>query len=132
MRVAMTVWGDRVSPVLDCARSLLVGVMAGSKVVDKAIEFVEAGYLPGMMRFIMKHGVQVLICGAVSQELANIIETCDVELIPFLAGDAETILETFARGQSISAFAMPGCRCAGGCRRRNDWSALKTSGNRSR
>jgi predicted Fe-Mo cluster-binding NifX family protein len=132
MRVAMTVWGDRVSPVLDCARTLLVVEMAGSKVVDRAVEFVEAGYLPGMMRIIRKHGVQVLICGAVSQELANIIETCDVELIPFLAGDAETILETFARGQSISAFAMPGCRCAGGCRVRNEWNALKTSGNRFR
>lgn len=132
MRVAMTVWGDRVSPVLDCPRSLLVVEMAGSKIVDRSVEFVEAGYLPGMMRIVRKHGVQVLICGAVSRELASIIETCDVESIPFLAGDAEIILETFARGQSISVFAMPGCRCAGGCRRRNDWSAMKSSGKRSR
>ena len=128
----MPVWGDRISPVLDCARTLLVAEIVGGKVVDRRLELFQSGYPPGIIRILRQHDVQVLICGAVSQELANIIETCDVDLIPFLAGDAEKILGNFALGKSVSGFAMPGCRCAGGCRRRNDWCALKTSGNRSR
>ena len=116
MRVAMTVWGDRVSPVLDSARTLLVAEIAGGKVVERRLEFFEAGYLPQLIQIIRQNGVELLICGAVSRELASRIETCNVELVPFLAGDVELILETYARGQSIAVFAMPGCRCAGRCR----------------
>ena len=116
MRVAMTVWGDRISPVLDSARTLLIAEIAGGQVVDRPLELFAAGFLPQLMEIIRLQAVEVLICGAVSLELANCIETCNVELIPFLAGDAEQILETFARGQSIAVFAMPGCRCSGKCR----------------
>lgn len=116
MRVAMTVWGDRISPVLDSARTLLIAEVAGGQVVDRRLEFFAAGFLPQLMQIIRQQAVEVLICGAVSQELASCIETCDVELVPFLAGDAELILETFARGQSVAVFAMPGCRCSGKCR----------------
>jgi hypothetical protein len=80
------------------------------------LEFFEAGYLPQLIRIIRQCGVELLICGAVSLELVSRIETCNVEIVPFLAGDAELILETYARGQSISDFAMPGCRCAERCR----------------
>lgn len=125
MRVAMTVWGDRISPVLDSARTLLVAEIAGGQVVDRRLEFFEAGFLPQLIQLIRQHGVEVLICGAVSMELANCIETCNVEIIPFLAGDAELILETFARGQSIAVFAMPGCRCAGRCRIFRDEDACR-------
>jgi predicted Fe-Mo cluster-binding NifX family protein len=116
MRVAMTIWGDRVSPVLDCSRNLLVAEIAGGEVVGRKTECFDAGSLPATLRELWQQGVQVLICGAVSQELATVIESCNVKLLPFVAGDVEKILETVAQGGSVSAFAMPGCQCAGRCR----------------
>jgi len=128
MRIAMSVWGDRVSPVLDCSRNLLVAEIAGGKVVGRKAECFEAGFLPGTLQELRQQGVRVLICGAVSQELATVVENCDIKLLPFVAGDVENILETIALGQSVSVFAMPGCRCAGrgrgtrrgGCRRKSE------------
>lgn len=116
MNIAMTVWGDRISPVLDCARMLLIVEIDQGRVLSRRQEIFDIAFLVPMMRFLSCQGVQALICGAVSQEPATLIESCGVELIPFLAGDVEKILQTFARGQSMSAFVMPGCRCYGRCR----------------
>ncbi|MDP3481608.1 MAG: NifB/NifX family molybdenum-iron cluster-binding protein [Desulfoprunum sp.] len=116
MKIAMTVWGERISPVLDCARTLLVAEIVREEVVARRYELFDARCLGQIMQILARQGISVLICGAISQEPANIIEAGGIQLIPFLAGDAEIILQTFARGQAISAFAMPGCRCYGRCR----------------
>lgn len=113
MLVAMTVWGDRVSPVLDSAKNLLVADISAGEVVGRRIEYIEAVLLPRRLLELKQQGVQMLICGAVSQEMAAIVESCDIKLLPFLAGDVDKILEAVVHGRSVSAFAMPGCRCSG-------------------
>ena len=97
MRVAMTVWGDRVSPVLDCARNLLRAEIAGGEVVGRKSECFDAGLLPVTLRELRRQGVQVLICGAVSQDLATVIESCDVRLIPLLPATWRKFLKPLPR-----------------------------------
>ena len=127
MNIAMTVWGDRISPVLDAARTLLVAELEGGEVLSRKHVPFAADYLTQMMQVMHRQGVRVLICGAVSQGPARIIEACGIELMPFLAGDVEEILAALARGRSVAAFAMPGCRCYGRCRMsRNGVSRKKT------
>ncbi len=116
MKVAMTVWGDRISPVLDSARTLLVAEILREEIVGRRQEDFDVAGLSQRVQIFDRQGIGVLICGAISQELANIVEAGGIRLIPFLAGDVEKILQTFARGRSISAFAMPGCKCYGRCR----------------
>ncbi|RPH37881.1 MAG: dinitrogenase iron-molybdenum cofactor biosynthesis domain-containing protein [Desulfobulbaceae bacterium] len=116
MNIAMTVWGDRVSPVLDCARTLLVAEIDQDQIVNRRYQHFEAESLANMLRFLVQSGVKVLVCGAVSQEPAHCIEDLGIELLPFVAGDVETILAVLVRGGSVAAFAMPGCRCKGRCR----------------
>ena len=116
MNVAMTVWGDRVSPVLDCARTVLVAEIDKGKILSRRHECFAAESLAQMIRVLSRQGVRVLICGAVSQEPADIVEANGIELIPFLAGNVENILQTFARGRSVAAFVMPGCGCYRRCR----------------
>jgi hypothetical protein len=55
-------------------------------------------------------GIDVLICGAISQIPARIVETCGVRLIPFVSGNVEEVLVSYANGaQLVPAFSMPGC-----------------------
>ena len=113
MFVAITVWGDRVSPVLDCAKNLLVVEISARQVVDRKTERFDSELLPQNLIELSRQGVRLLICGAVSNELAMTVENCGIRLHPFLSGDVEKILEAVAHGRSVSAFAMPGCRCTG-------------------
>lgn len=116
MNIAMTVWGDRISPVLDCARELLIVEVDRGEILNRRREVFDLAFLAPIMRFLRCQEVRALICGAVSQEPASLIESSGIELIPFLSGDVEKILRSYLRGESMSAFVMPGCRCHGRCR----------------
>ncbi len=122
VNIAVTVWGQRVSPVFDAARTLLVaeidnGVLGGTSLL--AFDPAHPGELVRMLR---ARQVQVIICGAVSAEPAALLEAAGFDLIPFVTGPVPRVLEVFARGQVFDReLCMPGCGaaiCCGGRIRR--------------
>ena len=61
-------------------------------------------------------GVDILICGAVSQPVAAAVQVAGIHLIPFIAGPVVDVLKAYLEGMlTTPAFQMPGC-C--GARRR--------------
>jgi predicted Fe-Mo cluster-binding NifX family protein len=111
MKVALTVWENRISPVFDCAQMLLVVDIAEHRETGRHFEpfhyetpFSRAAKLSDL-------GVQVLICGAVSDHFANMIETYRIRIISFIAGAVEDVLDSYlVDGVCDSKFRMPGCR----------------------
>jgi predicted Fe-Mo cluster-binding NifX family protein len=119
MKVAITVWGNRISPVFDSAQTLLITEISKSKIVDRQIEKIQAGLVCRMIDLLEKLRVEVLICGALSAWPAVLFETHGIELVPFIAGDAEMVLSLYAEGKDLAEFIMPGCprhRCCRGRR----------------
>lgn len=110
MKVALTAWEDRISPVFDSARILLIAEINNGQILNRRFEtFIPAMFsrLPERMNEL---GIDVLICGAISQIPARIVETCGVRLIPFVSGQVEDVLISYANGaQIVPAFSMPGC-----------------------
>lgn len=119
LKVAVTVWGDRVSPVFDAARTLLIAEINNTKIIHTY-------YLPFMpepvsqcVRVLQAEEVVVLICGAVSQEPADALEAAGLEVIPFITGNIGVILENLVAGcQEWTALKMPGCARTVCCRGR--------------
>ena len=114
MKVALTFWENRISPVFDCARRLLIVDIVDRTALDKHFKnfhydspFSRAGELSNL-------GVKVLICGAVSDLFANAIETYGIKIIPFVTGAVDEVLDAYLMGTlSSSKFLMPGCRSKG-------------------
>lgn len=110
MKVALTVWGDRISPVFDAARTILIAEIQDGEIVDRRNE----AFLPEMScrlaGMLNNLGIDVLICGAISQLPAGIIENSGIKLIPFVVGNVEKVLGSYVNGaQIVPAFSMPGC-----------------------
>lgn len=111
MKVAVTVWGDRISPVFDASRRLLVATIEKGCIVDRSFVIFNPERPTRLTRTLAELDVPVLICGAVSQVPANVITAGGIELIPFITGEVERVLGTYAAGASLSpTFVMPGCR----------------------
>jgi hypothetical protein len=54
--------------------------------------------------------VAVLICGAISEMPANILEANGIKLIPFITGDAHEVIDAYVKNVPfMPAFLMPGC-----------------------
>lgn len=118
MRIALTIWNDRIAPLFDVAGTLLVVTAEGGEVLDRSR--VPLPPDPGMMSrvsFLSENGVSVLICGAVSRQVHRMLSLSGLEVHSFVSGEAEEVLQAFLSGILESpSFSMPGCgmgRCRG-------------------
>ena len=111
MKVAVTVWKERISPVFDASRRLLIAKIKNTRVTDRSYVIFDPGSPSNLARTLSELDVTVLICGAVSQIPANTIVAGGITLIPFIAGEVDRVLKVYAEGSSLSpSFVMPGCR----------------------
>jgi predicted Fe-Mo cluster-binding NifX family protein len=116
MKIAITVWGNRISPVFDSAQALLVAEIRQTEVVNRQIELFQAGVFSRFVELLTELEVQVLICGALSDEPAAMLAANEIEVIPFITGKAEAVLSLYIKGMDLAYFTMPGCprnRCCG-------------------
>ncbi|EKD38027.1 MAG: hypothetical protein ACD_75C00893G0003 [uncultured bacterium] len=118
MNVAITVWDNRISPVFDSAETLLIARIRETEIVDRQIRLFQAGMFDRFVQLLSELDVQVLICGALCAGPARILEAQGVNVISFIAGDTEEILDRYVRGNDLAQFAMPGCRWRRCCRSR--------------
>jgi len=110
MKVAITVWENRVSPVFDSACTLLIAEIKNARVMKKIYQHVNPDMPMQLVQMLHSQGVVALICGAVSEGPANVIETAGIELVPFITGDIEKVLETCLESNPVwSELKMPGC-----------------------
>lgn len=111
MKVAITVWNSRISPVFDVAtRALLIDLENGNE--TGRIEIGMTDVYPSLrVQRLRSQGVDLLICGAVSNSTAALIESAGIELIPWVSGEANEVLNAFKDGNLMSPrFVMPGCK----------------------
>ena len=116
MKIAITVWGNRISPVFDSAQTLLVAEILRSEVINRQIELFQAGLFSRFIELLAELEVEVLICGALSDEPAAMLAASDIEVIPFITGEAEAVLSLYVKGMDLIDFVMPGCprnKCCG-------------------
>lgn len=109
MKVAMTVWGNRISPVFDSAQTILLADIEDGKIVDRRREFLPRMVAPGLARMVAEKGIDTLICGAISERPSQIIKQSGIKLLSFVGGNAENFLEAYAEGGPLELFRMPGC-----------------------
>ncbi|MDZ7698558.1 MAG: NifB/NifX family molybdenum-iron cluster-binding protein [Deltaproteobacteria bacterium] len=110
MKVALTVWENRVSPVFDCAQRLLIVDIYERTEVSRHFEPFHWHSPYSRASKLSSLGVQVLICGAVSEQCAAIIDTRGIRIIPFMAGKVDEVLNAYLTDRlNDRKFLMPGC-----------------------
>jgi predicted Fe-Mo cluster-binding NifX family protein len=110
MKVALTVWENRISPVFDSTRTLLVADIGNHRVIDQHFEPFDCETPFARAAKLYDLGVRVLICGAVSNLFANPIEAYGIRIIPFVAGAVNEVLDAYLSDTICTTrFRMPGC-----------------------
>jgi len=110
MKVALTVWENRISPVFDSARMALVLEIENGAVTDRHYEPLDNETSFSRVLTLSRLGVRVLICGAISQFFADMIEAHGIRIIPFVTGEVNQVLNAYQMGVlSTPSFQMPGC-----------------------
>jgi len=109
MKVAVTVWEDTVSTVCDFSSRLLVFDVMGDEVKKRSFIPFETGIMPERVNQLEALGVEVLLCGAISQPLERMIRASGVKVIPCLRGSIEEVIRAYlSGGLSDARFILPG------------------------
>ena len=110
MKLALTVWEDRISPVFDAARKLMLVEVENRVITKKSYERFDATLSPRLTEKLSEFDISVLICGAISAQPAQMIEAQGIKIIPFIAGNVEKVLASYIKNDFVnSSFLMPGC-----------------------
>ena len=121
--IALATWKNRISPVFDSSRVVLVVQVKDITEISRRYVTLKASAPASRAIELSELGVQVLICGAISQSFASAIESRGIHIIPFVAGDIKAVIGSYLEGGILhSDFQMPGC---GGKRQRRFRGVLK-------
>lgn len=110
MKVALSDWQGRISPVFDVASQVRVADIADGAIVEQHTVPLHQNDLYARAAEVAQLGIAVLICGAISWPLELALSNAGVEVIPQTCGEVNPILESFVAGRfNKDAFLMPGC-----------------------
>jgi predicted Fe-Mo cluster-binding NifX family protein len=111
MRIAIPTWARRVSPVFDVATQL--AIVDADLSHPRHREVLPIGHASPARRveLLSKSGVEVLICGAVSQTLESMLTAAGIRVIPHICGEVSSVIESFLSNRLLSdpTFQLPGC-----------------------
>jgi predicted Fe-Mo cluster-binding NifX family protein len=116
MKIAITVWGNRISPVFDAASALLLVEMGETEPLGRDLRLFQPSRHDSFIALLLENDVQLLICGAICEGAVRRVEAAGVEVIPFLTGEVDSFIEGYFEGMDFTAFTMPGCRNGRCCR----------------
>ena len=119
MKIAIPVWEDKVSPVLDTASRLLVVELEDQKEASRFETYLDEQDLSRRCIRIRRLGVDTLICGAISRGFSKILEASGIHIVSGISGHPEDVLDAYLNGNLFrSKFFMPGYQ-------RNDYAQGK-------
>jgi predicted Fe-Mo cluster-binding NifX family protein len=109
MKIAIPVWEDKVSPVLDTAlRLMVVELKEGGPSTRFEIYLDERDLSRRCMR-IQDLRVDTLICGAVTRHFSELLKASGINLIQGISGQPEEVLNAYLDGTlAHSKYLMPG------------------------
>jgi predicted Fe-Mo cluster-binding NifX family protein len=111
MRIAISIWEDKISPVLDTASKLLIIENDTQKELSRFETYLFKQDISKRCHFIRDLNIHVLICGAVSRQFSEMLKASGIEIISEISGPFEDVLEAYQRGALLSSeFFMPGSK----------------------
>jgi predicted Fe-Mo cluster-binding NifX family protein len=110
VRIAVAVWQSRISPVFDTARQLLMLDIENGCESQRTEQSIFGPSMQKRVDQLVELDVDVLLCGAISRQLADMVAASGIRLVPWLTGEAEGVLQWYLTGKPIEPrFLMPGC-----------------------
>ncbi len=116
MKMAVSIWNGRIAPVFDVSRHLVVVEIVRGVIQQRYEDSLDED-LSRKIEKIAADNIRLLVCGAISQSVAEMLAIRDIRIIPFVSGDVDEVIHACLENQlDHPRFVMPGC-CRRGRRR---------------
>ena len=114
MKVAIALFGTRVSPRFDCAPAFRVVETDHGEIRDTRDMDTDGHDVLNRIKRLIESGVNVVICGGIDEFSASQLRHHRIEIYAWITGQADDALNCLIKGQLESGFMMaPGGHCCG-------------------
>ena len=111
MKLALTVWDGRISPVFDVCRQAIVVDVDGGRISSRSTETLESANPATKIDRLAALGVDTLVCGAISTSLQRDLVDRGIQVLGFVAGEVDDVIRAVVnRALSDPSLRMPGYR----------------------
>ena len=109
--VAISIWNNRVSPVMDTANQLMMIDYEDKRELKRTILDIPNLNVVYKTEFFKGQGIDLLICGAISMQMYQILVASNIEVVPFIRGSIQKVLTAYSDGDLQNGeFFLPGCQ----------------------
>jgi predicted Fe-Mo cluster-binding NifX family protein len=109
MKIAIPVWEDKVSPVLDTASRLMVVELKEGGPSNRFEIYLDERDLSRRCMRIQDLCIDTLICGAVTRHFSEMLKALGIKIIQGVSGQPEAVLNAYLDGTlAHSKYLMPG------------------------
>ncbi|MGW8159419.1 MAG: NifB/NifX family molybdenum-iron cluster-binding protein [Desulfoprunum sp.] len=111
MKTAFPYWRQRIAPVFDTTRQILIVEKGEGMTLSRTQELLPDTHPAGKVLRLVELEIESLVCGALSRQVRQMATSCGIRVVPFIAGDLDEIVRSWVAGKLAGdAHAMPGCR----------------------
>jgi predicted Fe-Mo cluster-binding NifX family protein len=101
MKVAVPLFGSVVAPRFGFANEFLVALVVDHEITRTERIAIDTLEWHGRLAALQGRGITVLLCGGFNRRFDPLAESMGIEVIAGLAGDADAVVATFARGEEL-------------------------------
>jgi predicted Fe-Mo cluster-binding NifX family protein len=110
MKIALSTFNGRVSPVFDWSTLLVVIDSSEGREVRRQEHSLEGTSPKARVDRLVALGIDTLICGGISRFMLAMLEARSIKVIPWIAGEVEQVITAFLEDRIPGeGFFMPGC-----------------------
>lgn len=108
MILALAVFEERISAIFDNSDQLLIVSVKDNLVTSRKNINFSAFCTVEMVEKLKDESIAILICGAISDFMQQIIEKNGIKVIPWISGPVQKVLDGWMNG-AMEELVMPGC-----------------------
>jgi predicted Fe-Mo cluster-binding NifX family protein len=113
-KAAFAIWNNRIAPVFDVARHLHLVEAESGRIVRETQDLLADDLPAPKVLHLAERNIDVLVCGAISRPLQEMVTAYGIRVIPFIAGELHEVVQVWLSGGSDwRSFTMPGCQGRG-------------------
>jgi predicted Fe-Mo cluster-binding NifX family protein len=99
MRIAIPVFGTKISPRFDCAGNVLMVDVTDGSVTGRRLETIEPFRWRQQINALKEKGVEVLLCGGIRRCDYMMLVRIGINVCAGLVGEVDDIIDAFLRGE---------------------------------
>ena len=99
MKVAIPIYNNRISPRFDCAYRFMIVTAENGEIKEKDSIIMNSMNLIQRINEFANMGIDTLICGAISEFTFRMITDKKINVIPWIIGEADKVLDLFLKGK---------------------------------